>query len=47
MAKIEVKGAFVTIISGDVDDHISLTGRARYNNSGHTHDQIRTGSWSA
>lgn len=41
MAKIDVKGASVTIISGKDADYISLTDIARYKNSEHTDDLIR------
>ena len=41
MAKINVKGTSVTIISGGTDDYISLTDIARYKNSDHTDDLIR------
>jgi hypothetical protein len=41
MAKIDVKGTTVTVISGDVDDYISLTDIARHKNSDHTDDLIR------
>ncbi len=41
MAKINVKGTSVTVISGDRDDYISLTNIARYKNSDHTDDLIR------
>jgi len=36
MAKIEVKGTSVTVVSGDVDDYISLTDIARYKDSERT-----------
>lgn len=36
MAKIDVKGTSVTVISGGADDYISLTDIARYKNSDHT-----------
>jgi len=41
MAKIDVKGTSVTVISGDVEDYISLTDIARYKDSDHTDDLIR------
>ena len=41
MAKIEVKGTSITVVSGDVDDYISLTDIARYKDSDHTDDIIR------
>ena len=41
MAKIDVKGTSVTVISGGVGDYISLTDIARYKNSDHTDDLIR------
>jgi hypothetical protein len=41
MAKIEVKGTTITVVSGDVDDYISLTDIARYKDSDHTDDIIR------
>lgn len=41
MVKIEVKGASITVVSGDVDDYISLTDIARYKDSDHTDDIIR------
>lgn len=41
MAKIDVKGTSVTVISGGVDDYLSLTDIARYKNSDHTDDLIR------
>jgi len=41
MAKIEVKGTSVTVISGGADDYISLTDIARYKDSDHTDDLIR------
>jgi hypothetical protein len=41
MAKIDVKGTSVTVISGGADDYISLTDIARYKNSDHTDDLIR------
>jgi hypothetical protein len=41
MAKIDVKGTSVTVISGGVDDYISLTDIARYKNSDHTDDLVR------
>jgi hypothetical protein len=41
MAKIDVKGTSVTVISGSRDDYISLTDIARYKNSDHTDDLIR------
>lgn len=40
-AKIDVKGTSVTVISGGVDDYISLTDIARYKNIDHTDDLIR------
>ncbi len=36
MAKIEVKGTSITVVSGDVDDYISLTDIARYKDSERT-----------
>lgn len=41
MAKIEVKGTSITVVSGGVDDYISLTDIARYKDSDHTDDIIR------
>ena len=41
MAKIEVKGMSITVVSGSVDDYISLTDIARYKDSDHTDDIIR------
>jgi hypothetical protein len=41
MAKIDVKGTSVTVVSGGVDDYISLTDIARYKNSERTDDLIR------
>lgn len=41
MSKIEVKGTNITVVSGDVDDYISLTDIARYKDSDHTDDLIR------
>jgi hypothetical protein len=41
MAKIDVKGTSITVISGGADDYISLTDIARYKNSDHTDDLIR------
>jgi hypothetical protein len=41
MAKIEVKGTSITVVSGDMDDYISLTDIARYKDSDHTDDIIR------
>ena len=41
MAKIDVKGTSITVISGGVDDYISLTDIARYKDSDHTDDLIR------
>lgn len=41
MAKIDVKGTSITVISGGSDDYISLTDIARYKNSDHTDDLIR------
>ena len=41
MAKIEVKGTSITVVSGDLDDYISLTDIARYKDSDHTDDIIR------
>lgn len=36
MARIEVKGTSVTVVSGDADDYVSLTGIARYKDSERT-----------
>jgi len=41
MAKIDVKGTSVTVISGGADDYISLTDIARHKNSDHSDDLIR------
>lgn len=41
MAKIDVKGTSVTVMSSGADDYISLTDIARYKNSDHTDDLIR------
>jgi len=41
MAKIEVKGASITVVSGGANDYISLTDIARYKDSDHTDDIIR------
>lgn len=41
MAKIEVKGTSITVVSGGMDDYISLTDIARYKDSDHTDDIIR------
>ncbi len=41
MAKIEVKGTSITVVSGYVDDYISLTDIARYKDGDHTDDIIR------
>ena len=41
MAKIEVKGMSITVMSGSVDDYISLTDIARYKDSDHSDDLIR------
>lgn len=41
MAKIDVKGTSVTVVSGGADDYISLTDIAHYKNSNHTDDLIR------
>jgi len=41
MAKIEVKGTSITVVSGGVDDYISLTDIARYKDRDHTDDIIR------
>jgi hypothetical protein len=41
MAKIEVKGMTITVVSGDLDDYISLTDIARYKDSEHSDDIIR------
>lgn len=41
MAKIDVKGTSVTVVSGGDEDYISLTDIARYKNSDRTDDLIR------
>ena len=41
MAKIDVKGTSITVVSGEADDYISLTDIARYKNSDRTDDLIR------
>jgi hypothetical protein len=41
MAKIEVKGTSITVVSGGIDDYISLTDIARYKDSNHSDDIIR------
>ena len=41
MAKIDVKGTSIPVVSGDVDDYISLTDIARHKDSDHTDDIIR------
>lgn len=41
MAKIDVKGTSITVISGGANDYISLTDIARYKNSERTDDLIR------
>ncbi|MHB1301419.1 MAG: KilA-N domain-containing protein [Burkholderiales bacterium] len=41
MAKIDIKGTSVTVISGRVDDYISLTNIAPYKDSDPTVDLIR------
>ena len=41
MAKIEVKGRSITVVSGRVDDYISLTDIARYKDSDHSDDLVR------
>jgi len=41
MARIDVKGTSVAVISGGTDDDISLADIARYKNSGHTDDLIQ------
>jgi hypothetical protein len=41
MAKIDVKGTSVTVVSGGDEDYISLTDIARYKNSERTDDLIR------
>jgi hypothetical protein len=41
MAKIDVKGTAVTVISTHEKDYISLTDIARYKNSNRTDDLIR------
>lgn len=41
MARVDVKGTSVAVISGGTDDDISLADIARDKNSGHTDDLIR------
>jgi KilA-N domain len=41
MAKIDVKGTAITVVSSGADDYISLTDIARYKDSDHTDDIIR------
>ncbi|MFZ2629346.1 MAG: hypothetical protein WAX67_10770 [Rugosibacter sp.] len=41
MARIDVKGTSVAVISGGTDNDTSLADIARYKNSGHTDDLIR------
>ncbi len=41
MAKIDVKGTSITIISGGKEDYISLTDIARYKDNDHTDDLVR------
>ncbi len=41
MAKIDVKGTSITVVSSGIEDYISLTDIARYKNSDHTDDLIR------
>ena len=41
MAKIKVKGMSISVVSGSVDDYISLTDIARYKDSDHSDDLIR------
>lgn len=41
MAKIDVKGTSITILSGGKEDYISLTDIARYKDNEHTDDLVR------